>query len=1006
VSHESARPSIQEGRATIRALGQMEDFAHVSTEDDDDLDDPLLRALAAAPPISLGEAHLPPNTVVGQSYRLHRVIGAGAMGVVYEATDRVLSRRVAIKVHEIGRSDRAVRLWREARAMARLAHPNVVTVHEVGVDGSRGYIAMELVEGKDVRKWCTEAPRSWQEVLAVYRQAGEGLAAAHEVGIVHRDFKPDNVLIGNDGRVRVADFGLALEHEHIADAADDIWPTDFAVTRTGLIMGTPAYMSPEQARRQAVDARSDQFSFCVALWEALHGKRPVIEGMQLASTKARSTAPGIVPKWIDDVLRVGLAIDPAKRHADMSTLVRALDPTPRRRRRIAIALLAGALVGSGLLVRLGGALASPAEPCLDAGATIDATWSHQSASALRETFTERAPSIADVTAEILVPAFDGFATQWRAEARDACEATHVRGEQSETRLDQRMDCLERARLRFAAALDVVEAPDAMARAEVIAASLPDPRTCALPEAALDVEPSDPERRADFDELAAALDAVAAELAAGRVVQSKQALDDLVPRIETAGFRRMLGHARAFRGRTLLDLGRRHAAVDDLSAATSIAVQSGDRDAMASAMIGLAGAVGRTSAGFDEAMRWLENARALADELDWPVARRAELAQTELEILFYSERYDDAIALARQIIEDDPTDPLRIRALSVLAVSHERMTRWEDAIAAHDEALALVERVRGPDHPQTAMVLGNRVASLAALRRPDEVRASLDRALAIRLAVFGPHAPNVGEIYRQLGDMEVDAGNTKAAIAWFERALAVHRTAGDDAGEFFDLGNLSLALRDLGDMQRSAQLMEEQRVVGERAFGADSLRIAQLLINRALMRVEAGEYATAVSELERSLAIMTRELPPGDPTFAYVRGNLARAYAMVGRTDEALAQLQDARRIFDATLQPESPQRVEASKVIADILAIAGKPEESLRERREAVTLADRILPEHHPDRIAAWRQLGRHLVDLQREEAIEVLTRTKELAMTADLDAERIAEIDELLASARALKRR
>jgi tetratricopeptide (TPR) repeat protein len=546
----------------------------------------------------------------------------------------------------------------------------------------------------------------------------------------------------------------------------------------------------------------------------------------------------------------------------------------------------------------------------------------------------------------------------------------------------------------------------MARAEVIVASLPDPRTCALPEAALDVEPSDPERRADFDELAAALDAVAAELAAGRVVQSKQALDDLVPRIETAGFRRMLGHARAFRGRTLLDLGRRHAAVDDLSAATSIAVQSGDRDAMASAMIGLAGAVGRTSAGFDEAMRWLENARALADELDWPVARRAELAQTELEILFYSERYDDAIALARQIIEDDTTDPLRIRALSVLAVSHERMTRWEDAIAAHDEALALVERVRGPDHPQTAMVLGNRVASLAALRRPDEVRASLDRALAIRLAVFGPDAPNVGEIYRQLGDMEVDAGNTKAAIAWFERALAVHRTAGDDAGEFFDLGNLSLALRDLGDMQRSTQLMEEQRVVGERAFGADSLRIAQLLINRALMRVEAGEYATAVSELERSLAIMTRELPPGDPTFAYVRGNLARAYAMVGRTDEALAQLQDARRIFDATLQPESPQRVEASKVIADILAIAGKPEESLRERREAVTLADRILPEHHPDRIAAWRQLGRHLVDLQREEAIEVLTRTKELAMTADLDAERIAEIDELLASARSLKRR
>ncbi|HWB78837.1 MAG TPA: protein kinase, partial [Nannocystaceae bacterium] len=147
--------------------------------DESDFDDPLLRALASAPAIGLREAYLPEGFVIGETYRIARVIGAGAMGVVYEAVDTILDRKVALKVHDLGKSSRAARLWREARTLARLTHPNVVVVHDVGVDGQHGYIAMELVVGTHARAWLAGRTRSWREILDVYLEAARGLAAAH-----------------------------------------------------------------------------------------------------------------------------------------------------------------------------------------------------------------------------------------------------------------------------------------------------------------------------------------------------------------------------------------------------------------------------------------------------------------------------------------------------------------------------------------------------------------------------------------------------------------------------------------------------------------------------------------------------------------------------------------------------------------------------------------------------------------------------------------------------------
>ncbi len=986
----------------------MDDSASQDTPVDDDRADPLLRALAAAPSISLGDPPLPAETEVGQSYVLHRVIGAGAMGVVYEATDRVLSRRVAIKVHEIGRSDRAARLWREARAMARLSHPNVVTVHEVGVDGSRGYIAMELVVGTNARKWCAAAARTWPEIVDVYRQAGEGLAVAHDVGIVHRDFKPDNVLIGEDGRARVADFGLALEPE---PRLDEVVETlrDGALTRTGAAMGTPAYMAPEQLRGGKVDARSDQFAFCVSLFEALHGVRPDVDGVLPVSSARPGPHPSAVPAWIDAVLLRGLAVDPGARHPDMRALVRALDPSPRRRRRVAIAALAGVLVGGALLLRLGGVLGVGRSPCEDAGAAIDETWSSTRADELRAAFDARNPAIAEVTATTAIPALDDFGARWRDEAREACEATRVRGEQSTERLDQRMDCLGRARQRFGAVVDLLGsgATDAMTQADALTASLPNPGTCARPDVAHAGE-LDGARRALYDDLSLEVDRIWAEILAGRIAESKETLDVLLPRIEAAGLRELFSGAWVMRGRALISIGRTSEAVVDFTTGTALAIRSGDREEMTYAMTELAVAVGRTSAGYEEAMRWIASVRELGDELQWSPKKRSGLMTAELEILTHTERYAEMERVARAILDADQEPPgARVVVLSLLAVALERQGRAEDALAVHDEALALAESVLGPQHPTTAMVLGNRAALLRELGRAEESRASLERVLAIRIASYGPDAPLVGEVYRQLGDFDAAAGDVDSAVRNFDRAIAIHRAAGEDALLVYDLGNLASLRSSIGENEEAARLMDEAMPLAERAFGADSVRVAEVIAATAPSRIATGKHQLAATELERALAISERLLPSDSPLFADVRAYLAHAYAMLGRVDEALGQYELARQVVERTQPPESADRIEAAALFGEILERAGKTEESLAQRREAAALADRILADHHPDRVDAWRTLGRQLVGLRRrDEALDVLERAQELDAAAPADAERTAEIEDLMGRAQALPRR
>jgi eukaryotic-like serine/threonine-protein kinase len=311
---------------------------------------------AADAPAPIWKLHPRLPSIVGR-YVVESRLGEGGMGVVHVAHDPQLDRRVALKLlhpqRELGPAARA-RFLREAQALARLSHPNVVAVHDVGTVGERTYLAMELVVGRTLAAWLAEAPRSWPQVLDAFVPAGEGLAAVHAAGLVHRDFKPGNVMLGDDGRVRVLDFGLArAERTLAADAGDwteavddgetegDLLSTP--VTRTGALLGTPAYMAPEQWRGESPDARSDQFSYCVSLWEALYGEPPFGRGPipvladRVLRGDVRAATRSSVPAWLESIVRRGLAVDPAQRWPSQRALLSALERGRAREHALACA---------------------------------------------------------------------------------------------------------------------------------------------------------------------------------------------------------------------------------------------------------------------------------------------------------------------------------------------------------------------------------------------------------------------------------------------------------------------------------------------------------------------------------------------------------------------------------------------------------------------------------------------------------------------------------------------
>lgn len=317
-----------------------------------------------------------------RGYTILGPLGEGGMGQVFAALDERLGRKVALKVlrsDTAGDPRSAARLLREAQALARVAHPNVVQIYEVSEAEDQRFIAMEYIAGATLRSWLATQPRRWREVVQLLLAAGRGLEAVHAVGLVHRDIKPDNIMIGADGRPRIVDLGLACddpeERARISQAAE------LSKTTTGVLVGTPAYMAPEQFQAGPVDARTDVFSFCAVAWEALLG-RSAFSGADLASRRAAVLSGAVdidvrgdVPRRVRRVLLRGLSTAPEDRFATMEALLDALERAARPPRGARVAAGAVACAAVALPMWLSGDSPAPdvAPPAVAQPATVP-TW--------------------------------------------------------------------------------------------------------------------------------------------------------------------------------------------------------------------------------------------------------------------------------------------------------------------------------------------------------------------------------------------------------------------------------------------------------------------------------------------------------------------------------------------------------------------------------------------------------------------------------------------------------
>ncbi|MEM7152493.1 MAG: serine/threonine-protein kinase [Myxococcota bacterium] len=606
-------------------------------------------------PTAPSDGNLGDGSKVGRYAVLERV-GAGGMGVVYRAHDPELRREVALKLLKAGRAvgpaaeKRRKRLLREARAMAQLSHPNVIPVYDVGEYGTGLYVAMEFVEGADARDWLKAVKPPWRRTLGVFRAAGRGLAAAHNAGLVHRDFKPANVLVGDDGRVRVLDFGLARAavDEPEPEVAPEVLHDDTdsghwseTLTADGTILGTPVYMAPEQYAGKTADARSDQYSYCIALYEALYGRLPFAVGSikQQARAKYRGQlleppANSPVPRRLFEVLRRGLASKPKDRFASMPDLLRDLrtvhedKPAPPVWRAWAAVGSVAGVTAAGLLVATLNQPASngaAAATCGDASEVLAGSWDDATEQKLRKAFVDSGIVDAEARWAPVAERLDTHAMAWTRLHERAC-ADKRAGDARGTALHAaRTACLERHRVDLASFVAALEEPTTVVvqRAASAAHALPSLADCE--DDALLLSAADEPRSELALDLNERIGRARALRTTGRPDAARREIDAVVEEADAGEHRRISARARIERASLDLGKGDAVAAERDLQAAYFDALASRHPRLAATAAVGLVDLLASRSRDAD-ARVWADHARANIDGLSQGAALDAALTQ--------------------------------------------------------------------------------------------------------------------------------------------------------------------------------------------------------------------------------------------------------------------------------------------------------------------------------------------------------------------------------------------
>jgi eukaryotic-like serine/threonine-protein kinase len=818
-------------------------------------------------------------------YLIRECVGFGAGGTVYAAYDPELERVVALKLLRAGvgtgGSTRPDQRWtREAKVMARVVHPNVVTVHDVGATDDFVFIATEFIEGSNLERWLVAREHAWTEVHALFVDAGRGLAAIHDAGLVHRDFKPHNVMVGHDPhgapasrRVCVTDFGLARTRPDLDETGEELEidpelvlsdgmlaATMATRTRTGTIVGTPGYMSPEQWHGKLADARSDQFSFCVALYEALFGRRP-FAGRTAADLSAsvceghpRVPAAGKTPRWLVRAVMRGLARAPEDRFPDMHALLAALTEAPRRvrHRRVTAALAFGF---AGVLVVGYGLASMPVDECRKEDRRLAGLWNDARRTEVRDALVD-APAGVATEVESTV---DDWIARWRTTHDQACDDRSRNELASERQHELRLVCLDRRVSELQAALDVLRDRTAADHALAVVGTASDPARCFDVDTLETLEPawSGPLARHLFQEMLPEIDRIEALRAAGRLDEALAAAEAAVVRADADGDHAVRAEAHVALGQVQSARKEPTAAETSLRAGVWAAEASGHVDAAATAWVELVNVLGAQQERFAEAREAGERAGA--------VVYRLHDAERELQLA------------------------------SNLAVLESMDGRYEEALVLQQDLLARAFEVYGEDHYQVSRMHMNMAAVLSHLGRVEEALEHARLGIAKHERLYPGAHPVTAEMYNTAGALELQLGRLPEGRVTLERALAIAEETlpSQDltiATVTSNLAQLELMEKRYDDARaRYTRVLEIQRAV----HGPSHPDVALALHNLAGVMDESGDPSGALALYRESLAIRVATSGPDHPGTANTRHNYGRVLARLGRLDEGIAEMEQA-----------------------------------------------------------------------------------------------------------------
>lgn len=936
------------------------------------------------------------------------VIGQGAMGVVVRAFDPKLGRTAAVKLVRPFASDAARRagahLVAEARALARISHPNVVAVYEVDAHDGVDYVAMELVDGVDLDKWLRQRVRHWREIVQAFAAAADGVSAVHAAGLVHRDIKPANIFVGRDGRVRVGDFGIATTSLEAAAPpqrrADDAAPTSAvdslatSFTAEGMVAGTPAYMAPEQHAGADLGPAADQYALCVSLFEALYGRRP-FDGPVFALAHAKRQPPrepprGGVPSWLFGVVVRGLSPRVEERFASMAELALALRRDVGRRYR-RLALVAAGAIG----IAVGALMTGADPPCEGATEELVGVWDDERRTEVERVFASSSRPYAREAWTHASQRIDDYTSSWIAMHTDACTATRVRGDQSEAMLDRRMICLQQRRSALDAVVELLlaggdDAVDhAFAMIERLRPLAPCEDTAAL---AQDVPPpEDPQLRDSVAHVRDQLARATAAHDAGRYHDALVLADQASSETKALDYAPVRAEALQVWADQLAVTGRRAEARAAATEALWSAIEI-DHHELATAAVASLISIGSDGREFEDAARLIPLAHALGERAGTPRSLVARVANSVTSLLVNSGRIDEAraeMSAALDRVRPDDGDVLVVHKMRVLLANVEyNAGNDEVARAIYEREIGMLGPLLGLDHPLVlelrrtlADLLGELGETTRAAEMADEIAVSLER-------VHGPDSVDYAAGLLSLGLSRVRLGRPTEAIAFDQRALAIFERIGDAYGQAIALNNLGTLQLRLGAHDVAAQAFERALAQQRAIHSGDHVDLVFPLLGQAELLQLQGRHEQAIAVAAEAERIAGATAGPDSHALLAAKDIHAGALAEHGRFEEAMDLAEDVLAMALRTTDAGVGQVPLAHLRIAMIENLRRRPTAALA--RLALVDATRgdenddssLVAQSEVERATALERLGRHRDALISAKTSERLAEASGLVVT------------------------